>query len=191
MCSIDKSIDKVSRYYWYRDTKKYRGIRDTSIVKFWYRDISKYRQYRPSLPGICSSFDLSVSALTLQYLSEYDFDAVFHKHPFFQVNQVIQFGRLSSRHAYSADVCRHYFRLSCGRLILMNCRQCIQTCNKVDATCNKLHKVEHVQLCATSRRVRNTQLVACLCNILLHKHATSRRRLVACATSCMSGRGLT
>jgi len=30
MCSIDKSIDKVSRY-------------------FWYRDISKYRQYRPSL----------------------------------------------------------------------------------------------------------------------------------------------
>ena len=51
MCSIDKSIDKVSRYYWYRDTKKYRGIRDTSIVKFWYRDISKYRQYRPSLFG--------------------------------------------------------------------------------------------------------------------------------------------
>jgi len=49
MCSIDKSIDKVSRYFWYRDTKKYRGIRDTSIVKFWYRDISKYRQYRPSL----------------------------------------------------------------------------------------------------------------------------------------------
>jgi len=47
MCSIDKSIDKVSRYLWYRDTKKYRGIRDTSIVKFWYRDISKYRQYRP------------------------------------------------------------------------------------------------------------------------------------------------
>ena len=50
MCSIDKSIDKISRYFWYRDTKKYRGIRDTSIVKFWYRDISKYRQYRPSLP---------------------------------------------------------------------------------------------------------------------------------------------
>jgi len=49
MCSIDKSIDKVSQYFWYRDTKKYRGIRDTSIVKFWYRDISKYRQYRPSL----------------------------------------------------------------------------------------------------------------------------------------------
>jgi len=49
MCSIDKSIDKVSRYYWYRDTKKYRGICDTSIVKFWYRDISKYRQYRLSL----------------------------------------------------------------------------------------------------------------------------------------------
>ena len=49
MCSIDKSIDKVSRYFWYRDTKKYRGIRDTSIVKFWYRDISKYRQYRTSL----------------------------------------------------------------------------------------------------------------------------------------------
>ena len=49
MCSIDKSIDKVSRYFWYRDTKKYRGIRDTSIVKFWYRDISKYRQYRPAL----------------------------------------------------------------------------------------------------------------------------------------------
>jgi len=40
MCSIDKSIDKISRYFWYRDTKKYRGIRDTSIVKFWYRDIS-------------------------------------------------------------------------------------------------------------------------------------------------------
>ena len=40
---------KVSRYFGYRDTKKYRGIRDTSIVKFWYRDISKYRQYRPSL----------------------------------------------------------------------------------------------------------------------------------------------
>ena len=49
MCSIDKSIDKVSRYFWYRDTKKYRGTRNTSIVKFWYRDISKYRQYRPSL----------------------------------------------------------------------------------------------------------------------------------------------
>ena len=49
MCSIDKSIDKVSRYLWYRDTNKYRDIRDTSIVKFWYRDISKYRQYRPSL----------------------------------------------------------------------------------------------------------------------------------------------
>jgi len=54
MCSIDKSIDKVSRYLWYRDTKKYRDIRDTSIVKFWYRDISKYRQYRPSLvSGAC------------------------------------------------------------------------------------------------------------------------------------------
>jgi len=49
MCSIDKSIDKVSRYFWYRDIKKYRGVRDTSIVKFRYRDISKYRQYRPSL----------------------------------------------------------------------------------------------------------------------------------------------
>jgi len=49
MCSIDKSIDKVSRYFWYRDTEKYRGIHDTSIVKFWYRNISKYRQYRPSL----------------------------------------------------------------------------------------------------------------------------------------------
>ena len=49
MWSIDKSIDKVLRYFWYRDTKKYRGTRDTSIVKFWYRDISKYRQYRPSL----------------------------------------------------------------------------------------------------------------------------------------------
>ena len=33
MCSIDKSIDKVSRY-------------------FWYRDISKYRQYRPSLVAV-------------------------------------------------------------------------------------------------------------------------------------------
>jgi len=43
------------------------------------------------------TFDISVSALTLQYLSEYDFDAVFHKHPFFQVKQqVIQFGRPSS-----------------------------------------------------------------------------------------------
>jgi len=53
MCSIDKSIDKVSRYFWYCDTKKYRGIHDTSIVKFWYRDISKYRQYRPSLVVSC------------------------------------------------------------------------------------------------------------------------------------------
>ena len=54
-----KSIDKVSRYFWYRDTKKYRGLRDTSIVKFWYRDISKYRQYRPSLyyTSICLSFN--------------------------------------------------------------------------------------------------------------------------------------
>ena len=49
MCSIGKSIDKVSRYFWYRDTKKYRDIRDTSIVNIWYRDISKYRQYRPAL----------------------------------------------------------------------------------------------------------------------------------------------
>ena len=32
MCSIGKSIDKVSRYFLYRDTKKYRDIRDTSIV---------------------------------------------------------------------------------------------------------------------------------------------------------------
>ena len=43
------SIEKVSRYFWYRDTKKYRSIHDTSIVKFWYRDTSKYRKYRPAL----------------------------------------------------------------------------------------------------------------------------------------------
>ena len=61
-------------------------------------------------PGICSSFDISVSALTLQYfLSEYDFDAVFHKHPCFQVNQqVIQFGRPSSRHAETAVLCSSF-----------------------------------------------------------------------------------
>ena len=33
MCSIDKSIDKVSRYLWYRDTKKYRDTR------YQYREI--------------------------------------------------------------------------------------------------------------------------------------------------------
>ena len=48
-CSIDKKYRKVSQYSWYRGTKKYRGMHDTSIVKFWYRDISKYRQYRPAL----------------------------------------------------------------------------------------------------------------------------------------------
>jgi len=41
MCSIDKSIDKVSRY-------------------FWYRDISKYRQYRPSLIVTVRHYSLSI-----------------------------------------------------------------------------------------------------------------------------------
>ena len=34
MCSIDKSIDKVSRYFWYRDTKKY-GVN----TRYQYREI--------------------------------------------------------------------------------------------------------------------------------------------------------
>ena len=57
-CSIDKKYRKVSRYFWYRDTKQYRGIRDTSIVKIWYRDISKYRQYRPALDWALLCFGL-------------------------------------------------------------------------------------------------------------------------------------
>jgi len=47
---------------WYRDTKKYRQVRDTGIVENLYRDTTIVSKYRPTLLPTESFFGSSVKA---------------------------------------------------------------------------------------------------------------------------------